>query len=424
MVYDLLIVGSGATALYLAYQLRYYTSDNDFSAIMISADEHVGGRISSTTLANTVVDSCATRYYQKYMPLVSELAEELQVPGYLEPPVTVMTPTGDDIIARVLATYPPATTEHPELIPMNWAITNSSPNGFADVQRLALELGYQYWINNANLNIVYGSYPLSGEDENRFVGGFQSFMQAIYQQLTLPVVFGTTITKIENFRTCDGTDGGFLVHTCDQRQHYGNLRVRQIVYTGTIPQLSSLVLPPALQERASLLRTAFNVNSGARIYIHFANPWWQELLKYTGNPLFNQLIYYSADVLQLYMIGNSQAQLMEQVAAEHVGHVITPDRVPELMNQIYQQIPLIVGHEIPFEQLLSATSLIIYYSPVAVNTSVPGPLLPNNVRYGDGFHIVSGDTLDYDQGWVETSFRAVQLFLAGGYLPLPKAQSA
>lgn len=411
-MYDLVIVGSGATALYLAYQIRLL----NLNAIVVTADPHVGGRIISKELSNTVIDKCATRFYRELMPLVTALVDELKVPTYLLPEVPVLTPTGSEIVQQVLQAYPPEDTPHPELIPLNWAITTSTTAGFADVNRLALESGYTFIANNVNVNFLYHDFPLSGLDETKFVNGFQSFMEAIYQELTLPVKFETIVHKVVPVRNCASQRVGYMLNTVDKHSKYSCLQAKKVVYTGTIPQLSSIILPEALQERADILRRSFNVDSGLKIFIKFDRPWWNGVAKYTGNPLFNQLIYVSDNVLELYMVGNMQADMIEQVTTGKLGRFITPADVPQLMEQIYRQIPIITGADIPVEQLTSASSLIVWYSDVALNTAVPGPLLSDEVRYKDGFYLVSGDMLDYGQGWVENAFRAVELFLAQGHL--------
>ena len=405
-MYELVIIGSGATALYLAYQLR----KKNIHALVITADAQVGGRIVSLELDSTVIDKCATRYYPRLMPLVAALVNKLRVPTYILPAVPVLTATGEDITQRVLEAHPPEDTPSPELIPLNWAITSSSPNGFADVNRYALETGYTMISNNTNLNFFYHDYPLEGEDEHKFVQGFQHFMEVIYTKLTIPVQFNTKVTNITNIAQ------GYLLNTVDQEGRCCGIRAKQIVYTGTIPQLSELILPPPLQTRAHTITERFNVNPGVKVFISFDDPWWTDLVKYTGDPLFNQLIYVSSNVLLLYMVGPLTPKLIKQISSGRTGRVITPDEVPELMEEVYRRIPEITQMEIPVQQLRSASSLIVWYSPQALATPVPGPVLGDEVRYQDQFYIVSGDTLDYGQGWVENAFRAVELFLAQGYL--------
>lgn len=406
-MYDLVIIGSGATGLYLAYQLSQ-ACYRKLNILLVTGDSEVGGRILSQKFSKTWIEKCAARYYPSQMPLVEELVHELEVPTYDTGPIPVVTPTGDDIIERVLADYPPASTPHPQLIPLNWAITTSSPVGFADVQRFALESGYSFSSNNLNLNFIYHEPPTSGEVERRFTNGFQSLMMALYQQLTVPIMFNSHVENITAYQNsnCDG----YMLEVTQPCKKLCIL-AKKVVYTGTILQLSNLILPPSLQERASILRDSFTVNPSLKIYIKFKKPWWTTEVKYTGDPLFNQLIYYSSNVILLYMIGPLTPKVIHQVTDKVDGEVITPEQVPDLMTEIYSMILRVVDKDIPDQQLYSATSLLVWYEPAAVATAVPGPLLPDNVRYNHNFYIVSGDTLDYGQGWVENAFRAVKLAL-------------
>jgi hypothetical protein len=200
-------------------------------------------------------------------------------------------------------------------------------------------------------------------------------------------------------------------------------------------------------DRRSLAYSTISFHAGTKIYLHFTDPWWDPAVfyKFCGDPLLNQMIYYSPNVILVYVLGSTEAdtlldmfaqdfpgQTKQQVQASTGNRWIASSLAPTLLGYIKSKLPGIIASAVsgPLPQpqptpaqLASLDMLIVHYAEQTLATpkSFGGSVAQLASQYefirsgsnasrrnaSAGLWWLSGDLLDVGGGWVDACLRVV-----------------
>lgn len=396
--YDIICIGTGASAMYFGYKASKLadSTGKKLRILFLSKDTHVGGRISSIPIKDNPeykAEICATRFYRNQELLFNttqELNSQLITIG--ENSIPIVTPTHPEIIRELLEDYPKDSPDNKYTeISFPTAISLSSDAG--NVDRFAYEIGYYHFTQNINLDSFYNDFETSGLREYRFVNGFQSFIDQMYNK-----------TK-EKYRVI----GNYLVKSIEYDKHQKLYNIndeyicKKVIYTGTMYDFASIfTTDKSLLQTRQLQRKYTIPLVGFKCYLYFDKPFWGDLLyKYTGHPLLNQLIFYSKNTILIYTTGETSNRLINMLPIEVRRHHSTEYGSPKwitleteyqssspfttLVDYIKKEMVGILRSALPKydspipteEQLDSISSILIQYRPQIAAEPIP---IDDNIR--------------------------------------------
>lgn len=216
---------------------------------------------------------------------------------------------------------------------------------------------------------------------------------------------------------------------------------KQIVLTSTLKQLielniitdgteSSKLAMIDFSKRRSMMLDHFVNTEAAKIYMKFDKPWWSPGIQYKfcDHPFLTQMIYYSDNVLLIYVAGK-QAHSLKNIFMqdftfntfpEQFDKWIKSSKSPTLVNYILPQIVNIIEkavkelpQKIPDQDQLASCSEILFHFVEQANVSAVGTINPDifnvydYIRSGrnspsENLWYITGDTDPFISGWTDT----------------------
>jgi hypothetical protein len=401
--YRLVIVGSGITAMYLAYHVSLYLRDTESEAkvLLISKDHHIGGRIKSLPLpeeSGWMTEICATRYYQNLMPLLSSLVDELLLPTTKIPASRIPVVTPGPNPETMKATQKDFPVDEPKLtegVTLAAAITIATGD-YKRATEFVNSTGYTFQLRDMSLRSFYDEYHLSGEDETRLKTGFQCLPISLYQiiheigkvKLVLSAEVKSLVGKSDSIRV------SFTKN--DDKRRLKSCCARTLVLTGTMRDVKNIAVHggnkslDSWQERRSVLYKLYQPQASIKIYVEVQKPWWGEsdMSKFTGYPLLTQMMYYSSNTILFYIVGPEADTLLNmylqdlQASNKKMKHRCSRKWVkaavaPTLVDYIKIHIPKIIATSIEEKtqpshcQLSSISMILVSYVEQATATIRP-----------------------------------------------------
>lgn len=407
--YDIIIIGTGLTGLYLGYRLiqKKYKGN----VLFLSKDSKPGGRICSYNLPKLIgecnkdnfkVEICASRYYDS-QPLINNLSNELLMKITKNKAIPIVTPYEK-------YTYINSLSESYEI-----SIPSAIPNSSLE---FALQSGYYFLNQNMALSYVFTDYPTSNVPEIRFQNGFEYFAEKIEEIVSkhYDIKYNEEVTTIKK-------DKNYLIN---------NIYIsKKIVYTGIFSDFNNLITTiPNLLNRRLLIEKYLIAFPSIKCYINYSKPFWgNKRYKYTGHLVINQVILYSKTVLLIYLVGETANTLINMLPIDIREQYMNEykskgwqdkNKFETLLSYITSELPGIINsslekYKLCFNenQLNSATHMIVQYKPQAtgflktikyekVNT------IFDNIQKGDNFYYLTSDVNDNGGGWVERGFELVE----------------
>lgn len=200
-------------------------------------------------------------------------------------------------------------------------------------------------------------------------------------------------------------------------------------------------------DRRSLAYSTISFHAGTKIYLHFTDPWWDPAVfyKFCGDPLLNQMIYFSPNVILIYVLGSTEANILldmfvqdfpgqtkAQVQASTSNQWIASSLAPTIIGYIKSKLPGIIASAVsgPLPQpqptpvqLASLDFMVVHYAEQTLATpkSFGGSVAQlasqyDFIRSGSnssrrnasaGLWWLTGDLLDVGGGWVDACLRVV-----------------
>lgn len=428
---DLVIVGSGITALYLAYLL----SNSSFSGrkiLLISSDNHVGGRIASLSSDSKEykVELCASRIYADVMPKITKLIAKLRLPVTVIPAddLPVVTPPPNPIfMGKTMKMYPPNQRNRNQEITFSAAMTLATGN-YKNAVDFISATGYNHQLRDQNLASTYEEYDLSGQSETRLKNGFQSVAKALKKEIlkagVVEMKMGSRVTEIKE------TSSGVILTVNDDVK----ISCSKLVLTGTMKQMRKIKQCTSnWGKRLKLMDKLYQAQPAVKIYLTMENPWWnsKEITKFAGYPLLSQMIYYSGNTILFYVTGEEANTLLNIFQQDNAcqDHWIKASSASNTVKYLIKQIPSIIKLADNFnsevfptnEQLSSVKKLVFHYVEQAATTvtalksdQICNPGLDKLYSYiqrgskkNNAIFYLGGDLEKNGGGWVENCLGSV-----------------
>lgn len=393
-IYDVIVVGSGATAMYFGYKaikLHY-----EGKILFLSKDCKSGGRIHSFPLPRKInskkekykAEICALRYFDS-QPIISKVSKELNMEVTRIPPIPIVNEYNEKVNIALKNT-----NFKSKEISLPAAITLTCNNSYEH----ALQTGYIILNNNVSLDFYYKDYQTSNLEELRFKNGFESFINKMekYVIKLYNILYNSEVIKVEKYSGC------YKIFT--QNECYYS---KKIVYTGTFSDFNKIFTKnKELLNRRIIIENSIIISQSFRCYINYTKPFWgNNRYKYTCHPIINQLIYYSTNTILIYLVGDTANTIMNMIPIDirenHSDQYYTPgweniNKFKTLYEYIYSQIDIIINSSLPqyridlptTKQLNSASHILLQYRPQL--GGFPKPIQNNdktfeNIQKGENF---------------------------------------
>jgi hypothetical protein len=286
--YDLIIIGSGISGLYMGY--KAVQNKTDKSVLILESSSRPGGRITSVIINNNTeyyAEACAQRFYES-SDLLIKLLKELKIDTLTQSNTNVRTSKD---FYKILKDIVIKNSKDSGISLPNIIYKHTKDKEY--INKIANETGrpvVKYPINY-DFSLNYLKY-LNYDYQYMVKEGFMSLITKLYNIVSqfYKIKLSYNVNKI-NYE-----NGYYIIND--------KYKCKKIVFTGTRNHLFNINTNiDFMNETKRLLSENYFSYITMKIFIKFNKPWWtKNELFYTFNSgnIISQLWYYSTDTILIY----------------------------------------------------------------------------------------------------------------------------
>jgi len=286
--YDLIIIGSGISGLYMGY--KAVQNKTDKSVLILESSSRPGGRITSVIINNNTeyyAEACAQRFYES-SDLLIKLLKELKIDTLTQSNTNVRTSKD---FYKILKDIVIKNSKDSGISLPNIIYKHTKDKEY--INKIANETGrpvVKYPINY-DFSLNYLKY-LNYDYQYMLKEGFMSLITKLYNIVSqfYKIKLSYNVNKI-NYE-----NGYYIIND--------KYKCKKIVFTGTRNHLFNINTNiDFMNETKRLLSENYFSYITMKIFIKFNKPWWTEnelFYRFNSGNIISQLWYYTIDTIQVY----------------------------------------------------------------------------------------------------------------------------